>query len=36
MAHTYDEEVANEAEELIRQKYYPAIKELLNMLEGKI
>lgn len=33
MAHTYDEEVAKEAEQLIKQKYYPAIKELLNKLE---
>lgn len=33
MAHTYDEEVAKEAEELIKQKYYPAIKELLKKLE---
>jgi len=33
MAHTYDEEVANEAEQLIKQMYYPAIKELLNKLE---
>lgn len=33
MAHTYDEEVAKEAEELIKQKYYPVIKELLNKLE---
>jgi nucleotidyltransferase substrate binding protein (TIGR01987 family) len=33
MAHTYDEEVAKEAEELIKQKYYPAIKELLIKLE---
>lgn len=35
MAHTYDEEVAKEAEQLIKQKYYPAIKELLYKLEGE-
>ena len=34
MAHTYNEDVAKEAEQLIKQKYYPAIKELLNKLEG--
>lgn len=33
MARTYDEEVAKEAEQLIKQKYYPVIKELLNKLE---
>lgn len=33
MAHTYDEEVAKEAEELIKQSYYPVIKELLDKLE---
>lgn len=32
MAHTYDEEVAKEAEQLIKQKYYPMIKELSNKL----
>lgn len=36
MAHTYDEEVAKEAEELIKLKYYPAIKELLNKLGEQI
>lgn len=36
MAHTYDEEVAKEAENLIKQKYYAAIKELLHNLEGQI
>lgn len=36
MAHTYDEEVAKEAEELIKLKYYPAIKELLNKLGEEI
>lgn len=36
MAHTYDEEVAKEAENLIKQKYYAAIKELLHHLEGQI
>lgn len=35
MAHTYDEEVAKEAEKLIKQKYYPAIKELLHKLEDE-
>ena len=34
MAHTYDEGVAKEAEQLIKQKYYPVIKELLDKLEG--
>lgn len=33
MAHTYDEEIAKEAEQLIKQKYYPAINELLYKLE---
>jgi nucleotidyltransferase substrate binding protein (TIGR01987 family) len=28
MAHTYDENVANEAEGLIREKYYPMLKAL--------
>lgn len=36
MAHTCDEEVAKEAEQLIKQNYYPAIKELLHKLEGLI
>lgn len=36
MAHTYDEEVAKEAEELIKLKYYPAIKELLNKLGEQV
>ncbi len=36
MAHTYDEEVAKEAEKLIKLKYYPAIKELLNKLGEQI
>lgn len=36
MAHTYDEEVAKEAEQLIKQKYYPAIKELFNKLEERV
>ncbi|MVX64126.1 nucleotidyltransferase [Clostridium chromiireducens] len=34
MAHTYDEGVAKEAEQLIKQKYYGIIKELLNKLEN--
>lgn len=33
MAHTYDEEVAKQAEELIKSTYYPIIKELLEKLE---
>jgi nucleotidyltransferase substrate binding protein (TIGR01987 family) len=33
MAHTYNEEVANEAEQLIINKYFPAIINLLNKLE---
>ena len=36
MTHTYNEEIAKEAEELIKQKYYPAIKELLNKLLNKL
>lgn len=32
MAHTYDEEVAKEAEQLIKQLYYPVIIKLLNNL----
>jgi nucleotidyltransferase substrate binding protein (TIGR01987 family) len=36
MAHTYDEEVAKEAEFLIKEKYYPVIKELLNTLEEEV
>lgn len=32
MSHTYDEEVAKEAEELIRKNYYPIIKELYSKL----
>lgn len=36
MAHTYDEKVANEAEQLIKQKYYPVIKELLDKLGKEI
>lgn len=34
MAHTYDEDVAKEAEQLIKQKYYGIIKKLLNKLEN--
>lgn len=33
MAHTYDEAVAKQAEELIKTHYYPIIKELLKRLE---
>lgn len=33
MAHTYDEEVAKEAEQLIKDKYYQVIRELLSELE---
>ncbi|NFG61202.1 MULTISPECIES: nucleotidyltransferase substrate binding protein [unclassified Clostridium] len=33
MAHTYDESVAEQAEELIKKQYYPEIKELLKRLE---
>lgn len=33
MAHTYDEEVAKQAEELIKTNYYPVIKELVRKLE---
>lgn len=35
MAHTYNEEFVHEAEELIRKKYYPAIKELYDKLKVK-
>ena len=33
MAHTYDEEVAKQAEGLIKNEYYPVIKKLLEKLE---
>lgn len=33
MAHTYDEAIAKQAEELIKTHYYPVIKELLYKLE---
>lgn len=36
MAHTYDEEVANQAEELIKINYYPVIRELVMKLEEKL
>lgn len=36
MAHTYDENVAKEAEQLIKEKYYPAIIELLKKLEEQV
>ena len=35
MAHTYNEEFVNEAEILIRTKYYPVIKDLYNKLKVK-
>lgn len=34
MAHTYDESVANQSEQLIRNSYYPVIKELYEKLKG--
>lgn len=34
MAHTYNENLAKEAEKLIRIKYYPMLKELCANLEG--
>lgn len=34
MAHTYDEKKANEAESLIRKKYYKLIKDLCSKLEA--
>ena len=33
MAHTYDEEVAKQAEKLIKSEYYPVIRKLLEKLE---
>ncbi|MGL5353748.1 MAG: nucleotidyltransferase substrate binding protein [Clostridium sp.] len=36
MAHTYDESVANESEELIKKLYYPVIKKLYNKLKGLV
>ena len=36
MAHTYDEGVAKEAEQLIKEKYYPVIKGLFYVLEDKL
>lgn len=36
MAHTYDEDVAKEAENLIKEKYYPVLKELLYKLEAEV
>lgn len=33
MAHTHDESVAKQAEDLIKQQYYPIIKDLLIKLE---
>lgn len=35
MAHTYKEEVAKEAERLIRINYYPMLKEFFSALEGE-
>lgn len=34
-AHTYDEEKANEVEELIRKKYYPLLKEIHETFSAK-
>jgi nucleotidyltransferase substrate binding protein (TIGR01987 family) len=34
MAHTYDENLAKEAEMLIREKYYPMLKDTYSTLEG--
>lgn len=34
MAHTYDESVAKQAEDLIKHQYYPIIKDLLIKLEA--
>lgn len=36
MAHTYDENAAQEAEGLIREKYYPVLKELLYELKKQV
>lgn len=36
MEHTYDEAVAKQAEELIKNVYYPVIKDLYNKLKGLI
>lgn len=36
MAHTYDENTAMEAEDLIRHQYYPALKALFEKLESQI
>lgn len=36
MAHTYDEEVAEEAERLIKETYYSVIIELLHKLEEQV
>jgi len=36
MAHTYDEEVAKQAEELIKINYYSVIRELVMKLEEKL
>lgn len=34
-SHVYDEEIVNEVEGLIREKYYPLIKELYETMEKK-
>jgi hypothetical protein len=34
MAHTYDENLTNEAEKLIRTTYYGMLQELFSALEG--
>lgn len=36
MAHTYDENLTNEVEKLIRTSYYPILKELYNALEDRV
>lgn len=36
MAHTYDETTAKKAEGLIREKYYPIIRELCSKLEAML
>lgn len=36
MAHTYNESLVREAEHLIREKFYPFIKELNDRLEREL
>lgn len=36
LSHTYDEDIANEVIDLILNKYYPAIKELHELLKNEI